>query len=183
MGKFLSNRFLLSFIFFIWFFLLTIIILNSFFPEKIIFYEHNIYLIYIVLFYINLYLLYYIFKTYHKNQFSITLKYLLSKFTIFIVISLWLYFYFFKNFNNNLFVYKFFTIEIFIFSVIFSLDARFMFLIALNLLFITPFYIILNKKDIAENYSIYAYYYLVIWVILSLIETYLFKENNLDIKS
>lgn len=178
MEKFLSNRFLLSFIFFVGFFLLFVIIFNSFFPEKVDFDYRYIYLAYIILFYVNLYLLYYIYKTYDKNQFSISLKYFWIKLVAFIVISLWLYFYFYTWFDSHLFVYKVITIELFLFSIIFTLDSRFMFLIALNLLFLTPFYIILKKNHIAENYSIYAYYYLVIGVVVSIFETFLFKNDK-----
>ena len=49
------------------------------------------------------------------------------------------------------------------------LDSRIFFLIALILLSYTPFYIILENKELAEKLSIYAYYFLVIWVIYELI--------------
>jgi len=176
MTKLLSNKVLLSFIFFIGFFLLFIIVFNSFFPEKVSFYKEYIYLAYIILFYVNVYILYYIYKTYDKKQLSMSLKYLWLKLVIFIIVSSLLYFYFYSWFDKNLFIYKVITIEIFIFSVLFTLDARFMFLIALNLLLLTPFYIILKQNDIAENYSIYAYYFLIIWVIVSIIETFYQKK-------
>jgi hypothetical protein len=49
------------------------------------------------------------------------------------------------------------------------LDSRIFFLIALALLFYTPFYILLENKKTAENLSIYAYSFLVIWVIYEII--------------
>jgi hypothetical protein len=44
----------------------------------------------------------------------------------------------------------------------FILDSRFAFLVALNLLIYTPFYIILKQQKLAEQLSIWAYYMLVI---------------------
>jgi hypothetical protein len=49
------------------------------------------------------------------------------------------------------------------------LDSRVFFLIAITFLFYTPFYIILENKKTAESLSIYAYYFLVIWVIYEIV--------------
>jgi hypothetical protein len=49
------------------------------------------------------------------------------------------------------------------------LDSRTFFLIALMFLYYTPFYIILKDVKIAEQLSIYAYYFLVLWVIYEII--------------
>ena len=51
----------------------------------------------------------------------------------------------------------------------FILDSRYLFLIALNLLIFTPFYIILKQHKVAEQLSIYAYYALVAWVVFEII--------------
>lgn len=51
----------------------------------------------------------------------------------------------------------------------FLIDSRYFFLIALILLIYTPIFIYFKDQKIAENLSIYAYYFLVIWVIYELI--------------
>jgi hypothetical protein len=65
------------------------------------------------------------------------------------------------------------------------LDSRIFFLIALIFLFYTPFYIILEDKRLAEKLSIYAYYFLVLWVIyeivLSKFNTKIESNKNIEI--
>ena len=51
----------------------------------------------------------------------------------------------------------------------FLFDSRYLFLIALVLLVYTPIYIYLEDKKTAETLSIYAYYFLVVWVIYEII--------------
>lgn len=58
------------------------------------------------------------------------------------------------------------------------LDSRIFFLIALLFLFYTPFYLILENKKIAEELSIYAYYFLVIWVIYEIVLSKFEKKIN-----
>ncbi len=63
----------------------------------------------------------------------------------------------------------------------FILDSRYLFLIALNLLIFTPFYIILKQQKIAEQLSVYAYYAMVAWVVFEIIINILlnkFKKNE-----
>lgn len=68
-------------------------------------------------------------------------------------------------------IYHFFIWGFFFTSIYFSLDSRLSFLFALFLLLWVPLFLILEKKETAEIYSIYAYYFLVIWVIVSLYES------------
>ncbi len=51
----------------------------------------------------------------------------------------------------------------------FLIDSRYFFLWALILLIYTPIFIYFKNQDIAEQLSIYAYYFLVIWVIYEII--------------
>ncbi len=63
----------------------------------------------------------------------------------------------------------------------FILDSRYLFLIALNFLIYTPFYIILKQQKIAEQLAIRAYYAMVLWVIFEIFLMFLipkFKKNE-----
>jgi len=126
--NFLTNKLLLILIFFVWFILLTLVILNSFYPEQVPFYKNYLYLLHFLVVYLNLYLIIYILKTQD-----------------------------------------------------FWFDSRYFFLIALNLLIYTPFYIILKQQKIAEQLSIWAYYAMVWWVVFEIIIMILntkFKKNE-----
>jgi len=125
--KILTNKLLLTLIFFVWFILLTLVILNSFYPEQVPFYKNYLYLLHFLVVYLNLYLIIYILKTQD-----------------------------------------------------FWFDSRYFFLIALNLLIYTPFYIILKQQKIAEQLSIRAYYAMVAGVIVEILLMILeskFKNN------
>jgi len=113
--NFLKNRLVLTFVFFVAFVLLSLVILYSLYPDKLWFSKNYFYLLHFLVIYLDIYLVLYIWKT--------------------------------KDF---------------------IIDSRFLFLIALNLLIYTPFYIILKQQKIAEQLSIYAYYVLVLWVIFEI---------------
>ena len=114
--NFLQSRLVVLFVLFICFVLVLLFIFNLLFPYKITFEPQYLYLLYLLLFYLNLYLVLYIWKT--------------------------------KDF---------------------VLDSRYLFLIALNLLIFTPFYIVLKQQKIAEQLSIWTYYILFIGVIYEII--------------
>lgn len=59
-------------------------------------------------------------------------------------------------------------LTIIIFSLIFKVDERYFFLSSLIFLTFVVLNLILENKEIAENFSIYTYYWLVLWVISSL---------------
>jgi hypothetical protein len=61
---------------------------------------------------------------------------------------------------------------------IFFLDSRISFLIALYLLCYTVLFIFVEDKKIAEKLSIYAYYFLIIWVWLEIIENLFFNKTE-----
>lgn len=65
------------------------------------------------------------------------------------------------------------------FSLLFKLDSRISFFIALIFICLTIIYLIIWDNLIAENMSIYTYYFLVIWVIISLFETSNLDDNKL----
>lgn len=126
--KFMENRVIVTFILFFLFILIFLIVLNSFYSNTVPFKKEYLYLLHFLVFYLDVYLVLYIWKT--------------------------------KDF---------------------ILDSRFVFLIALNLLIYTPFYIILNQQKIAEQLSIRAYYVMVVWVLLEMFLTILnskLKKNE-----
>ena len=57
------------------------------------------------------------------------------------------------------------------FKLNFLIDSRYFFLIALVLLIYTPIYIYFKDQKFAETLSIYAYYFLVIWVVYEIISS------------
>lgn len=69
-----------------------------------------------------------------------------------------------------------------LFCILFLVDSRLSFFIAFIFLSFTPMYLIIWNTAKAEILSIYAYYFLVIWVILSIVESIFDKkEQNLKI--
>ncbi len=63
-----------------------------------------------------------------------------------------------------------------LFCLLFLVDSRISFLIALCFLSFVPVYLIIWDNTKAENLSIYAYYFLIIWVIISIYENYYFDK-------
>lgn len=60
----------------------------------------------------------------------------------------------------------------FIFSIYLRLDSRYAFLFALLFLFFTSLFFLLGDQIKAELFSVYVYYLLIIWVILTILESY-----------
>ncbi len=79
-----------------------------------------------------------------------------------------------KNYNSLVWMYLGF-------SIIFSIDSRYASIIAMNLLLYIPFNMILKQNEIAENLAIYVYYFLLITVLLSIIEIFKHKDENIKI--
>ncbi len=96
-------------------------------------------------------------------------KYLFLK--IFILIILIIILIFFK-----VTIINFATLFFIIFAILFKLDPRLSFLLALFLLCYTVLFILIEDKKIAEQLSIYAYYFLIIWVWLEITENLFFKK-------
>lgn len=59
----------------------------------------------------------------------------------------------------------------FLFSILFSIGSRYSFGIGLFFLVLTAFLQILGNERIAENYAVYAFYFLAIGTAAALIET------------
>jgi len=59
----------------------------------------------------------------------------------------------------------------FLLSLVFSLKSRYSFGIGLFFLILTAFLLTLGNEGVAENYAVYAFYFLVIGTITALIET------------
>jgi len=125
--------------------------------------------------------LYFLFY-FQKKIFKFLKKFFLNAFTLHYLLYLWAIFLFVPTTKNQIiywisplvlfFVYKTHlyinkTKEKYKFKFIF--DSRYFFLIALVLLIYTPIYLYFNDKKIAEQLSIYAYYFLVMGVIYEII--------------
>ncbi len=63
-----------------------------------------------------------------------------------------------------------------IFCIIFFIDSRISFLITVCFMSFVSAYLIVWDKLKAENLSIYAYYFLVIWVLMTIYENYNLKK-------
>ena len=68
------------------------------------------------------------------------------------------------------------------FSILFKIDSRLSFIWALMFLLIIPLYMILWDKESAETVSIFAYYMLIIWVIIE-IYNQIFQKKSENIES
>jgi len=59
---------------------------------------------------------------------------------------------------------------IFIWTILNPIPSRYLALPVLPLLFLTPFFIIFKKPELAERSSIYAYYFLIMTVMMGIYE-------------
>ncbi len=99
-----------------------------------------------------------------KKIFSFLLSY--KKLISFLLIWGIIYFFFKES------VGTFFWVLFIFLNVYFRLDARISFFWALLLLLMVPLFLILGDQTKAETLSIYVYYFLVLWVFFSIIESY-----------
>ncbi len=67
-----------------------------------------------------------------------------------------------------------------LFSLLFLIDGRVNFIVALILLWFTPVYLVIWDSKKAELLSIYAYYFLIIGVFMTIVEGYFIKKEILD---
>lgn len=74
--------------------------------------------------------------------------------------------------NTSLTFLNIFFILLWVFSILFLLDSRFIYYIALVLLIFVVGFIIIDNKFVAEKLSIISYYYLVLWVLISIYENF-----------
>lgn len=162
--KYLTNRSVVFVFFTIWYLLFGLVIVSMFIEEKFLFAKDHLLLLHILLVYVNILLIIYILMTYDKKVFNHMTQTILPRMIIFLLISYSIYF-------KWLDVYDLIAIETLLFSIIFLLDERFSFLIAINLLVYIPFFLILKEESIAEKLSIYSFYYLVIGIAISLYHT------------
>jgi len=167
--KILYNKISYLLVIFLLFLLWWIITLNWFFPNKIIINDSYINILHILSWIVSIYILNQISKG--GNMFYTKNKNVNILIKIWILIIIWILLFIKLNLLNFLII--FFIIA----SILLNIDSRISFLIALILLIYTVFYIsIWNNKEIAEKLSIYAYYFLIIWVWLEI-----FSNSNLNI--
>ncbi len=109
------------------------------------------------------------FKNYNLNWINI------SKYLFIICLFFTLFFVFWNSYPAFLWTFL-------IFSILFNFDARFSFFIALFLLIYVPIFLIIWINEFAEQLSISAYYFLIIWTVISIFEN-IYPNNNLENKS
>lgn len=153
------------------FLILLSIILSSFFSIKL---DNNILYLFGFVF---IFILTFIIKEIKKDFSSLDMKFQWTNVIKYLIIIIYI-----------LISYKFFDYLIInkiifwyiLFSILFVIDSRISFAIALIFLSFSPIYLIIWQNNIAENLSIYAYYFLVIWVFTSIIESIIIKklDNN-----
>jgi len=116
-------------------------------------------LLLIVLFIFFILILLVLLTSFYKSKFIFEPKYLYLLHFLVVYLDLYLIIYIWKT-KDTIF------------------DSRWFFLIALNLLIYTPFYLILQQKKIAEQLSIWAYYAMVWWVVWEIILMILTSKFN-----
>ena len=89
------------------------------------------------------------------------------------LVVLWIIMYFYGSGFSSIWIILFLA-----FSLLFRIDSRVSFVGALILLILTPLYLIIWDKEIAESVSIFAYYFLIIWVVLE-IRNQIFPEKSI----
>lgn len=102
-----------------------------------------------------------------KDFSSLSLKFygfnILKYFFLILLFCIWYFKFNFSFENISILVFL-------IFSILFLIDSRFSFFMWLLSLSFVPIFMISNNNYIAEKFSIYCYYFLVIWVIISIFE-------------
>lgn len=134
-----------------------------------------------ILMMISIYLLYYIFKHFFINTINIAknINKLIYTYILYIII---IFFFFSEKLETQilfiitpLIIYISYKIHLYIndtsekYKINFLIDSRYLFLIALILLIYTPIHLYFENKELAEELSIYSYYFLVIWVFYEII--------------
>ena len=61
--KFLTSRLVLTYVLFVWFILLALVVFNSFYPKQVPFKKEYLYLVHFLVVYLNIFLLIYIWQT------------------------------------------------------------------------------------------------------------------------
>lgn len=108
-------------------------------------------------------------EKYAKNPFLYLKKQLNRKDAILLVVSLFMGVYFKWNiFETAVFL-------IFIFAVLHPFPSRYAAFPAVFFLTLAPFFLVFKKDSLAEQLAIYAYYFLIITVVLAIYEIKLKK--------
>lgn len=93
---------------------------------------------------------------------------------IFIIFFITSFLFFFKNIN----FYDSLVLAMIFFWIFFAIDERYFFLISSNLLVLIILNLILKEQKLAETFSIYLYYFLCIWVLVSILDSTINKYLN-----
>lgn len=104
-------------------------------------------------------------------NFSLNMENFIKIFIIFFIIS---FLFLFKNIN----FYDSLVLAMIFFWIFFAIDERYFFLISSNLLILIILNLILKEQKLAETFSIYLYYFLCIWVLVSILNSTINKYLN-----
>jgi len=168
LNKILHNKFSYLLIIFIVFILIGAIILKWIMLNTLNI-SNYLYSLHITSWIITIYVLHMLYKDIEIH--NIDYYYIFKKSLIFIIIWVLLYSYLsLINYLITLFI---------VFSIIFINDWRISFLIALLLLLYTVFHITIWDKKLAEQFSIYAYYFLVIWVWIEILSSVIHRDKTI----
>jgi len=153
------------------FLIITLIILSSFFNIKL---DNSILYLFSFVF---IFVVNFIIREIQKDFSSLNFNFQwvnVIKYLIIIIYVFWGYKYLDWIFINKVIIWYILV------SALFLIDSRISFAIALFLLSFTPIYLLIWQNEIAESISIYAYYFLLIWVIIGIIENIFIKklDNN-----
>lgn len=169
----LYSMFMKILIFSFMFIFCIVLILNYTFHQTILPTNIYNYIIFFLYIYFNLLILIYIFENYDLSQINLGKKYFIMKLVIILCILIIL-----KTMWKNL--YDIFTIVRLLSSVLFLVDSRLSATIALNLMWLIPYYLIIGNWEYANTLSIYWYYFLIITFINGVIENKLISTNNIE---
>lgn len=173
LDKILHNKITYLLTIFIVFILIWAILLNLILDQKIVLESSYLYILHIISLIVWSYLLNMIFKDKNQQKKWLFIKNIFLQFSLLLLILIWIYFLF------NLSLINYLIIWFIISSIIFSIDSRISFSIALILLFYVVFYISSWDNKTAEKLSIYTYYFLVIWVWLEILSSLLENKKTL----
>lgn len=153
------------------FLILTLIILSSFFDIKL---DNNIFYLFSFVF---IFVVNFVIKEIQKDFSSLYFKFQWVNVIKYLIIIIYIFLSY--KYLDWIFINKVIVWYILI-TFLFIIDSRVSFSIALFLFGFTPIYLVIWQNDIAESISVYAYYFLVIWVIISIIENIFIKklDNN-----
>lgn len=168
--KIVLNKYLLSFVFMFTFVVVCLIVWTIFFPDYVNIDLDIMFLVKILLVYLDIFIFLQILKTYDKDQFNIwKLFFIIKLFVLFLFWALLVT----KWFDPKAIYFLLITAII----VIFFIDSRIVLLFCLNYFVFTFIYTIFGYKELAFEFANNFYYFFMIWIIILLLEQVLLHKS------